>query len=80
MKWLLVLTMIALILVGCKNGFSDYTLEEKKAIWKKHDSEARKMTMCKYRYKENPSLLLDCVSSVDDPDLERLINDPDLKP
>lgn len=72
MKWLLVLTIIALVLVGCKNGFSEYTLEEKKAIIKKHDNEWRKRQICERRYREKPSLLLDCVSDIDDPDFERM--------
>ncbi|MFS1537795.1 MAG: hypothetical protein ACL7BU_02845 [Candidatus Phlomobacter fragariae] len=80
MKWLFLLTMGCLILVGCGNKFPIYTLEEKKALWKKHDSESRKLIICETKYKENPSLLLDCVNSIDDPDFERLINDPDLKP
>ncbi|HGJ5884380.1 hypothetical protein [Arsenophonus sp.] len=72
MKWLLVLTLSSLILVGCKNGFSKYTLEEKKAIIKKHDNEWKRQRICERRYRENPSLLLDCVSDIDDSDFERM--------
>ncbi|HGJ5856145.1 hypothetical protein [Arsenophonus nasoniae] len=35
--------MSLLVLVGCKNGFSEYTPDERKAIMKEHDKQWREL-------------------------------------